>query len=68
MDYRLGASRVDETGLLRCSGMVDLMQDCSGFQLDTEQALNTYLQSMGWVCTWHPDRLILSGCQPMGSR
>ena len=41
MDYRLGASRVDETGLLRCSGMVDLMQDCSGFQLDTEQALTT---------------------------
>lgn len=47
MEYRLGASRVDETGLLRCSGMVDLMQDCSGFQLDTEQALNTYFAEHG---------------------
>ena len=47
MEYRLGASLVDENGLLRCSGMVDLMQDCSGFQLDTEQVLNAYFAEHG---------------------
>lgn len=47
MEYRLGASRVNEKGMLRCSGMVDLMQDCSGFQLDTERALNDYFAARG---------------------
>ena len=44
LEARVGASQVDAAGLLQYGALLDLMQDCSGFQLDTEAGLNAYFR------------------------